>query len=290
MGIFKQNEKEVRIKELITTIEEYNAKKEAFISSSRSLYKKRKNHLQTILKIKQLLNTIENLPKWCDEDFALAISLLNDFNEATHYEKDPLKYVELNDKSGRTSMMIKDAMESTSDEPNLWNSSDAIAVATVIGTSNYGTTADVMMGESATTAALSWLSSSDSFLKNIRDSLGKLGLFLAGITYGPYGWIASLAAYTGYSRHKNQVSISEIERHLSRITDELDLLKDKLNDMKTLINRTDNYAEINLLPSVKWLTRVLPKDYREWDDDQKHKLEQTLNHVNNMANLINERI
>jgi hypothetical protein len=56
------------------------------------------------------------------------------------------------------------------------------------------------------------------------------------------------------------------------------------------MNRSDYNNETRLKPTLKWIKKIQPKKYKEWNDDQRHELEKLVNVVSNTVQLINERV
>lgn len=83
--------------------------------------------------------------------------------------------------------------------------------------------------------------------------------------------------------------VEEVEKNFDRICHDNLNLAQKIRHLISLKDRSKNNAK-KLQESLKWIKDVQPKDYKMWDDDQKHQLEVLANIVSNTVQLINERI
>ena len=111
--------------------------------------------------------------------------------------------------------------------------------------------------------------------------------------FGPIGLaIAGLGTVSGIfvARLKNRGKLKEVEAKISDIKHDNENMKPKLRHLSSLIKRSEDNYNDKLERSINWLCNVHPKDYRQWDENQRHELERLINAVYNTVQLINERI
>ena len=107
------------------------------------------------------------------------------------------------------------------------------------------------------------------------------------------GWaIAGLSTVGGIiaASFMNKNKLKEVESHIDTIKRDNDNMEPKLQHLSELIERSENNYNNRLMVSLKWLSDVRPKNYQEWDDEQKHELERLINVVSYTVQLINERV
>lgn len=292
MNIFKKltglEEKEARVRELTAICHLYEFYQKTLVNDAKHLYKERKRYSDDILSVQKHIRQIANLPTWFYDDLEDSVSRIKDFRLAVEYEINPQKFAEATDKTGRTAAFIG-AGTATGAAIATFGSTAAMSVATVLGTASTGTAISALSGVAATNAALAWLGGG---------AIAAGGSGVAGGTlllgmFGPIGIaIAGVSSVGGlfFLRKKNREKMIEIEQNSKAIKQDTENLKKKINRLSDLIARSDNNYKMRLQPQLKWVLTVLPKDYAQWDDDQKHQLEKLLNAVSLTAQLINERI
>ena len=286
--IFGSKETEKKIDELKAVCRSYENCQHKLKKLAIELYNKRKTYLKELLSIQQQLSAIDNLPNWCTEDINYAVEQIKDFHTAVEYEKNPKKFAESTDQTGRTAAFIGTGTAAGAAIATLGPSA-AMSIATVLGTASTGTAISALSGVAATNAALAWLGGG---------AIAAGGSGVAGGTlllgmFGPIGIaIASVSAIGGLMimNSKNKERRAEIEKNIDTIKRDIQTIEPKLTRLSLLIARSDKNQLDRLHPMMDWLTIVSPKDYSRWNDDNKHSLEKLVNAVSNTAQLINERI
>ena len=207
---------------------------------------------------------------------------------AIEYENSPEKFAWETDKTGRTAAYIG-AGTATGAAIATLGPTAAMSIATVIGTASTGTAISALSGIAATNAALAWLGGGTLAAGGAGIAGGSLILGL----FGPIGWsIAGLSTLGGIvtARIKNKNEIKKVEEQIDIIKHDNNNMKSKLIHLSDLISRSNNNFQNRLKPSLEWLDTVHPKNYKEWNDTQKHELERLINIISNTVQLINERI
>lgn len=252
------------------------------------LYNKRKVYVEILQSISKKLSSIDNLPSWCHEDLQYSLKQIKDFQMAIEYEKSPRKFAEETDETGRTAKIIG-STAATGTAIATIGPTAAMSIATVVGTASTGTAISALSGAAATNAALAWIGGGTVAAGGTGIAGGSIILGL----FGPIGGtIANMGTVGGIlaARVKNKGKIKEVEKHIDVIKHDNANMIPKLQHLSELIVRSENYFNRQLKVSLKWLDNVRPKDYKQWDDNQKHELERFMNSVYNIVQLINERV
>lgn len=292
MGLFStilgSKEKKERLKELKSICSTYAYNQERLKEQAVLLYNNRKKMVNKLLLVPDKLSSIANLPSWCYDELSESLNRIKDFQLAIEYEKYPNEFAEVTDKTGRTAAYIGAGTAAGAAIATLGPTA-AMSIATVIGTASTGTAVSALSGIAATNAALAWLGGGTLAAGGAGIAGGSviLGLF------GPVGWaIAGLSTMGGIltARIKNKNDIKKVEEQIDVIKHDNNNMKSKLLHLSELITRSENNFQNKLNASLKWLEMMQPKDYKKWDENQKHELEILFNAISNIVQLINERI
>lgn len=292
MGLFStilgSKEKKERLKELKSICSTYAYNQERLKEQAVLLYNNRKKMVNKLLLVPDKLSSIANLPSWCYDELSESLNRIKDFQLAIEYEKYPNEFAEVTDKTGRTAAYIGAGTAAGAAIATLGPTA-AMSIATVIGTASTGTAVSALSGIAATNAALAWLGGGTLAAGGAGIAGGSviLGLF------GPVGWaIAGLSTMGGIltARIKNKNDIKKVEEQIDVIKHDNNNMKSKLLHLSELITRSENNFQNKLNASLKWLEMMQPKDYKKWDENQKHELERLFNAISNIVQLINERI
>lgn len=292
MGLFStilgSKEKEERLNELKKICSTYAYNRERLKLQAVLLYNNRKKTVNKLLLVPDKLSTITNLPSWCYDELSESLNRIKDFQLAIEYERRPNEFAEMTDKTGRTAAYIGTGTAAGAAIATLGPTA-AMSIATVIGTASTGTAISALSGIAATNAALAWLGGGTLAAGGAGIAGGSviLGLF------GPVGWaIAGLSTMGGIltARIKNKNDIKKVEEQIDVIKHDNNNMKSKLLHLSELITRSENNFQNKLNTSLKWLEMMQPKDYKKWDENQKHELERLFNAISNTVQLINERI
>ena len=158
-----------------------------------------------------------------------------------------------------------------------------------LGTASTGTAIASLSGAAATNAALAWLGGGTVAAGGAGVAGGS---FILGL-FGPIGAaIAGVSAISGIAlvRSKNRKQVENIDKHIDSIRHDIQSLDQKIQRLWQIMNRSDYNNETRLKPTLKWIKKIQPKKYKEWNDDQRHELEKLVNVVSNTVQLINERV
>ena len=288
-GILGLKDKEARFKELKAICTEYETCRNRLKDLAVQLYEKRKNYyVKDIVAVGEKILLIENLPSWCLEDYKEISNQIKDFQLAVEYEDKPNEFAKESDNTGRTAKFMGLGV-AAGGATAVWGSTAAMSIATVMGTASTGTAISALSGVAATNAALAWLGGGAV----AAGGAGIAGGHLILAMFGPIGGaIAGVSAASGLAmvRSNNRKQAKKAAEQSEAIKHDVDILNRKLISLEMLIKRSSDFYTSRLHPSAEWISEVKPKDYKLWDDDQKHQLERMMNNISNMAQLINERI
>lgn len=290
MGISILGSKAVdeRNKELRKVCSRYAKNQESLKTMALLLYDKRKSYIKILASIPNELSAIDKLPSWCNQELEESLQQLKDFEMAVKYEKSPSEFAELTDETGRTAKLLGQTATKGTAKTTL-SPKEAMSIATVVGTTSTGTVIGALTGVAATNAALAWLVGGTFAAGGAGVAGGSIVLGL----FGPIGWaIAGLSTVGGIlaASFMNKNKLIEVESHIDTIKRDNDNMEPKLHHLSELIERSENNYNNRLMVSLKWLSDVRPKNYQEWDDEQKHELERLINVVSYTVQLINERV
>ncbi|UUE34907.1 hypothetical protein L0Y26_14540 [Pectobacterium aroidearum] len=164
----------------------------------------------------------------------------------------------------------------------------ALAVATTFGTASTGTAIATLSGAAATNAALAWLGGGALVAGGGGMSAGSALLALAG----PIGWgigAVGIAGGTLLARRKNGKIIEEAQREERQVrakTSELRVMERGTQELKVLTSEhyqgTENIVDV--------LEKTAPRDYSQFNANQKAQLGALINHINSLSKLINKKI
>lgn len=282
-------EMEKKMEELKKICDEYTYKRDRLVKLAQQLFEKRKGYVNTICTIAEELENISGLPKWCEESTNEWFENIRDFQTAVKYENDPQKFEELTIESGRAAAYWAGGAAAAGGALGAFGSTAAMSVATVLGTASTGTAISTLSGAAATNAALAWLGGGAVATGGAGVAGGS---FILGL-FGPIGAaIAGVSAISGIAlvRSKNRKQVENIDKHIDSIRHDIQSLDQKIQRLWQIMNRSDYNNETRLKPTLKWIKKIQPKKYKEWNDDQRHELEKLVNVVSNTVQLINERV
>lgn len=282
-------EMEKKMEELKKICDEYTYKRDRLVKLAQQLFEKRKGYVNTICTIAEELENISGLPKWCKESTNEWFENIRDFQTAVKYENDPQKFEELTIESGRAAAYWAGGAAAAGGALGAFGSTAAMSVATVLGTASTGTAISTLSGAAATNAALAWLGGGAVATGGAGVAGGS---FILGL-FGPIGAaIAGVSAISGIAlvRSKNRKQVENIDKHIDSIRHDIQSLDQKIQRLCQIMNRSDYNNETRLKPTLKWIKKIQPKKYKEWNDDQRHELEKLVNVVSNTVQLINERV
>ena len=294
MNIFKKiigaEKNEAVYAELISVCTEYNCNQFHFKQSAVDLFETRKKIINRMRAIEVILLGIEELPRWCQEDLQKIHIQIQDFEKAVKFENSPRDFAMNTDSTGRTAAVIGSIIGTvTGSAAAVWGSTAAMSLATVLGTASTGTAISALSGVAATNAALAWLGGGSI----AAGGAGVAGGHLVLAMFGPIGGAIAGASAIGsvaLMRSKNRKRLDEMYKQIGTIIHDNDLIKPKLKHLDMLVGRSKNFLGMELRDSQQWVNIVTPKNYKSWDDEQKHCLERLMNNLSYAAQIINERV
>ena len=269
-AIIEGIQEERKLIELKKICEEYNRNSRRLLNNAKSLFKERKGYRKDIRTILVVSRKIKNLPNWFVESMNGSMERMEGFEQAIQFEKHPERFAEETDKTGRTAAYMG-AGTVTGAAIVAIGPATAMSIATVLGTASTGTAIGNLSEVAATNAALVWLGGGTL-------AAGGTGMTVGGLVLGMFGpigaAIADVSAISDFSilRSKNMKMVEEVEKNFDRICHDNLNLAQKIRHLISLKDRSKNNAK-KLQESLKWIKDVQPKDYKMWDDDQKHQLE-----------------
>lgn len=243
-----------------------------------TLYNTRKSAVYAIERIEKYINSLANSPKEFKKDIAEILLKIKDFQEAIRIEKE-----NASENIKATSTAVGGA--AIGGGIAALGPTAAMAIATTFGTASTGAAIASLSGAAATNAALAWLGGGALAAGGGGMAAGNALLALAG----PIGWgIAGLGIIGGglFATYKNKVAAEQADKYTKIVWDKIYYLRPKLEKLRRLNQETMklksalNIAEFQLFP----------KDYTQFNDEQKAKLAALINNTNSMGILINERI
>ena len=243
-----------------------------------TLYNTRKSAVYAIERIEKYINSLANSPKEFKKDIAEILLKIKDFQEAIRIEKE-----NASENIKATSTVVGGA--AIGGGIAALGPTAAMAIATTFGTASTGAAIASLSGAAATNAALAWLGGGALAAGGGGMAAGNALLALAG----PIGWgIAGLGIIGGglFATYKNKVAAEQADKYTKIVWDKIYYLRPKLEKLRRLNQETMklksalNIAEFQLFP----------KDYTQFNDEQKAKLAALINNTNSMGILINERI
>ncbi|MFT4291085.1 hypothetical protein [Enterobacter sp.] len=164
----------------------------------------------------------------------------------------------------------------------------ALAIATTFGTASTGTAIATLSGAAATNAALAWLGGGALAAGGGGMSAGSALLALAG----PVGWgigAVGIAGGTLLARRKNGKIIDQAqteEREVRSQTSKLRIVERSAEELKTLTS--EHYQGTEGIVDV--LEKTAPRDFSQFNANQRDQLSALINHINALSKLINKKI
>lgn len=261
---------------------EYQDQEIAFRDNVMSLYEHRKKCAEELItKVEAYINSMKNTPIELDKSFSELRIEIREFDNTVHQlERD---YQTSHVGKGTAAAGVLTGAGVATLAPTA-----AMAIATTFGTASTGTAISTLSGAAATKAALAWLGGGALAAGGGGMSAGSALLGLAG----PVGWGIGAAGIIGgtlLARRKNGKIIEQAKQeekillaHLSKLT-VIDINVQQLLDLTK-----EHYEGVELI--TNHLAATAPKDYQEFNNEQKDKLGALINHIHSLSALINKKI
>jgi len=277
--MFYNDAKKQAIKLLKNKEDEYNSLGEQANDYALKLFEVRKSAVLAIERIENYINSLANSPKEFSKQISDVKLSIKEFNDAIRIEKENASN---NIKGAGTAIggtAVGGAIASL-------GPTAAMAVATTFGTASTGTAIASLSGAAATNAALAWLGGGTLAAGGGGISAGTAFLAMAG----PIGWSVAAFAVAGggiFACYKNKKASEEATEVTKKILKDINKLRPKLQN---LIQLHDKTQKLKSGLNIAVMVNTYPKDYHQFNDDQKKSLATVINNVRSMGELINQRV
>ena len=261
-------------------VDRYNKTYAKMQTEGESLYLVRKNALDLVRDIEELINSIANSPKEFEAKLEKVQSERMKFRKTEEYAKQAHDDAV---KSGASAAagIVGGAAVAVAPTAAMW-------VATTFGTASTGTAISALHGAVATKAALAWLGGGALSVGGGGIAAGKALLALAG----PIGWsIAGVAtgASALFMTHQNNKIAEKAMEQAKEIT----MAGAQLNEMCAKIHILQEetaqlYYPLNT--AFQGLCHLKYADYQSLDNEYKMKLGAMVNNTLSLAALVNKKL
>ena len=164
----------------------------------------------------------------------------------------------------------------------------AMAVATTFGTASTGTAISALSGVAASNAALAWLGGGAITAGGGGMVAGKALLALAG----PVGWTIGGLSMIGsgiYLNKRNKETAEKATRECVKVEAKVLSFKAANREIKGLQKSTKTHSE-GCLGILDWLTNHTPRNYLQFDLEQKERLAALINHIRSLSRLLKTEV
>ncbi len=277
--MFYNDAKKAAIKLLKKRETEYNRLGTQANDYALKLFEVRKSAVLAIERIENYINALANSPKEFAKQIADVKLSIKEFHEAIRIEKE------------NASNNIKGAGAAIGGTAAggaiaALGPTAAMAVATTFGTASTGTAIASLSGAAATNAALAWLGGGALAAGGGGMSAGSAFLALAG----PVGWSVAAVAVVGggiFASYKNKKAAEEANKVAQKISADINKLRPKLHQ---LVHLHDQTVTLKSGLNIADMVNTYPKNYLQFNDNQKQSLATVINNVRAMGQLINQRV
>ena len=277
--MFYNNAKKEAIALLKRNEAEYKRLGEEANDYALKLYDLRKSAAQAIDRIEEYVNALANSPKEFAKEIGEVKISIKEFNEAIRIENESTAANIKGATTAGTGIAVGGAVATL-------GPTTAMAIATTFGTASTGTAIASLSGAAATNAALAWLGGGAIAAGGGGMSAGSAFLAMAG----PVGWaIGGIAVIGGgiFASSKNKQAADKANEIARQIAKDIRTLKPKLNKLTHLHDETKKLKSgLNITKMVN----LYPKDYLQFNGEQKQHLATVINNVKSMGVLINKRV
>lgn len=164
----------------------------------------------------------------------------------------------------------------------------AMAIATTFGTASTGAAISTLTGAAATNAALAWLGGGALVAGGGGMAAGNALLALAG----PVGWAIGGAFIVGgliHSGAKNGEITKKAYAEAEKIMEQNKSLERKASEVGDLLAHTRRHNE-GISELVSWMWSNAPKNYLDFNQEQRQNLKSLMTNANSLSALINRRL
>ncbi|MDE2740616.1 MAG: hypothetical protein OXI58_03455 [Gemmatimonadota bacterium] len=281
--MFNSSVRREAIEKLEKSVKRHESIGKSVECASERLFKQRQCAAgEVIERVEDYVNRLANSPKEFDKSVAQYRIEVNRFDKTVQrLEVEAIEATSIASATG-TSGAIAGAGVAT------LGPTAAMAVATTFGTASTGTAIAALSGAAAKSAALAWLGGGAIAAGGGGVAAGKVLLALTG----PVGWaigglaVAGSAAYLN-TRNKNIAEEATQER--VKVEAEVRSLKTANREIEGLGQRTEEHSK-GCLAELDWLTNHAPKNYRQFNLEQKERLAALINHIRSLSQLLKAEV
>lgn len=278
-SMFYNDAKNQALQRLKSKESEYNNLISKGNSLAVSLYQHRKNASSIIKQVQDYINSLANTPKHFQDKIKKVDLELRPFRESCAIEQ---KSAKVNMQGANMAMMGTVAGGAIAS----LTPTAAMAYATTFGIASTGTAISSLSGAAATNAALAFIGGGTVASGAGGIAGGQVLLSLAGpVGWGIAGLLAVASGVTVSLNNKNTAEEADFKGR--RLQKKISELRPRIYALEQLLDKTKKLkATFNLNPF--WY--IYPKDYLQFDSEQKKAIAALINNTHSLGSLINERI
>ena len=281
--MFNSSVRREAIEKLEKSVKRHESIGKAVECASERLFKQRQCAAgEVIERVEDYVNRLANSPKEFDKSVAQYRIEVNRFDKTVQrLEVEAIEATSIASATG-TSGAIAGAGVAT------LGPTAAMAVATTFGTASTGTAIAALSGAAAKSAALAWLGGGAIAAGGGGVAAGKVLLALTG----PVGWAIGGLAVAGsatYLNTRNKNIAEEATQERVKVEAEVRSLKTANREIEGLGQRTEEHSK-GCLAELDWLTNHAPKNYRQFNLEQKERLAALINHIRSLSQLLKAEV
>ena len=270
------------IEALKKAVAKHEAMLEKTINASEHLFEQRHRVARVVIRVERYVNSLANSPKNFDKTVAECRIVTDHFDhDVRRLEKEAAQTTEVGTATGTASAVAGIGVAAL-------GPSAAMAVATTFGAASTGTAISTLSGAAAVKAALAWLGGGALAAGGGGMAAGSALLALAG----PVGWGVAGTAILGsavFLRSQNWEYAKEATEIRVKVEGEIRSLKAAKREIEGLRQQTEEHAD-GSVADLEWLKKYAPKDYREFQNDQKERLAALINHIHSLGNFLSVQV
>ncbi|QIZ77716.1 hypothetical protein [Ferrimonas lipolytica] len=281
--MFNNDMKKEALAKLEKSFESYTSRVDYVMKQSEKLMNLRiDSGKEVIQQVEDYINGMANTPKSFDKSVTEYKAEFRCFNESLQQIELEASSADFKAKSGAAGGVAVGAGVAA------FAPTAAMALATTFGTASTGTAIASLGGAAATNAALAWLGGGALTAGGAGMAGGQLLLGLAG----PIGWAIGATSVLGgsfFMRKKNREIAEEANNKRKEVETYNRALNAAKREIKGLLELTESHVKgVNDL--LFSLSNDAPKDYSQFNAEQKDQLTALVNHIRALSELLNKRV
>ena len=281
--MFNSSVRREAIEALKKTVAKHKAVRKQTIRASERLFEQRRRAARKVIeRVETYVNLLANSPKEFDKTVAEYRVATDRFDRhVKRLEIEAAQTTKVGSATGTAGALAGVGIAAL-------GPSAAMAVATTFGAASTGTAISALSGAAATNAALAWLGGGAVAAGGGGMAAGSTLLALTG----PVGWGIGGAAVLGsalYLRSRNRRYAEEATENRVKVEGEIRSLRAAMREIKGLRGQIGEHAD-GCVADLEWLTKCAPRDYREFQDDQKERLAALINHIRSLGKLLSAQV